>query len=163
MSTSSLPPEHIMGIKGLTLPHTVQPVSMNEALQGALKKFDTTDDNIIIRCETLPKYEGTIDQMKEVFEQLFTAIFNQPFNGSKLFLYVDCRERNEALRKNREGFTTYEILVHSNVRADEEWRSRVVPIIKNCEKLLAKLKATITMNSLIQKGCMFIISLQGKY
>jgi hypothetical protein len=163
MSANSSQVENTLDVKKSAFHNTVSLVSLNDALQQALKKYSTADKNIIIRCENLPKYEGRIEQMSEVFELLLSAVFNQQFNGAKLFLYVDCKEKKEAISTTRQHWKTYEILLHTNINTDDEWRARIAPVIKQCEKLLAKLKATVTMNSLTQKGCMFVICLQGKY
>jgi len=164
MSSQISPLENTVNLKGgITVNPAMSLSSMNEALQQALKNYDTSDKSIIIRCESLPRYEGNNEQMTEVFDQLLSTIFYQPFNGSQLFLYINCRESKDIESFCKPGFKAFEVVFQTNITTDDEWRRQIVPVLKKCDSLLSRMDATLLVNTQTSKGCLFVISLQGKF
>jgi hypothetical protein len=115
-----------------------------------------------MRCEALPKVEGSLDQFRDIFEILLSAILIHPPNGSNLFLFIDCNELKEDTPPLKKGLKSYRIGIHTNIRTDEEWISRTRDELSYCERTLNQFGGSLTVNNIYSTGCLFVISLPGK-
>ena len=161
MSSHTSPLENTLSSSGIEILSPVQAVSINQVVQSAIRDLQQqkSQQQIILRCETLPVIEARPHQVFEFFRSLFSIIFQEPPTGSKLFLYIDCRERQENSNGNLMELRTYEVLISSNIAAAQQWQPRHQHTLARCHELATRMGGRLEVNT---GGSLFLISLQGK-
>lgn len=142
-------------------------LSLNEVFRESMKKAQAAANSlhVIVRCENLPQVNGGYHQLSLVFDQIFNMIFSHIPAGSRLFLYVDCTEYNGDVADPflPKGMKRYLIRFHTNIAASSGWQKTNDPAISVCKQLLSELNGNLAVNSVSSAGCLFSISLPGKF
>lgn len=142
-------------------------LSLNEILQESLKKAQTQVDKaqLIIRCESLPLIKADHDEIVRLCDDLIGMILNQPPNTTRLFLYVDCEEdRSDVIDMTlNEGNKRYIIKFHTNITTHQHWRLVNSQTLINCRQILSKYNGNLVVNDVSSTGCLFSVSLPGKF
>jgi len=140
---------------------------LNEVLNESLKKAQAEVDNLqlIIRCESLPQIKADRDEMVKLFDHLLNMILNHPPQTSRLFLYVDCEEEaNDIIDMTvEEGYKRYAIKFHANVTTHDNWKLVNSQALINCRQILSNHNGTLAVNEISSTGCLFSVSLPGKF
>jgi len=155
MSGNILPAEEtVEGVHGI--PVQANTVSLNETVQQVIRDFNRQKkaNNAIIRCEALPEVIAREEQLVELFSGLLSTIFDEVPNGSKLFLYIDCRDENDISHKLLQP----EILVNTNITCCNTWKERHHQTLDHCTQLVKKMGGSLQIN-INSTGCVFVISL----
>lgn len=155
MSTITSPVENV-GSNGI--PVQANTVSLNEVIQQVIKDYNTQKKatNTIIRCEALPEVKARKEQLTELFHGLLSTIFDEAPNGSKLFLYIDCRQENDLSLPGKPPH--YEILINTNITSCNNWKTRHHKALEHCNQLVKKIGGSLQTN-LNSSSCVFVISL----
>jgi hypothetical protein len=159
MSLTDLPiPERRIDIKNF---HPLSILSLNDIFRESMQGSYAYPD-IIVRCETLPQIKGNREEIMKLFRMLTKMITSNRPAGPRLFLYVDCSEemREAGLEQD---FKNYLIKFYTNITAAEEWRISHSAALSDCEKIVANHKGKFQVNNIYNTGCLFAISLAGKF
>jgi hypothetical protein len=145
-------------------PHPAVMLSLNEIFKESMKKAHAGQQglNLIMRCESLPLVKAQRGEMETVFTTLIRLILQHPVTGSKRFLYIDCEERiqKQQLQKDQKQ---YLIKFHTNGSTNDNWKEANRVSIDKCEKILSAHHGSLTVNNIDHTGCLFCISLPGKF
>ena len=154
MSANVSPVESTVGgVNGIQL--HANTVSLNEVVQQVIRGFSSQKaNNTIIRCEALPQVSARKEQIAELFQGLLSTIFEEVPNGSKLFLYIDCRAEKDASAK----LLQHEILINTNITCCDSWQQRHQETLEHCSELAKKIGGSLQTN-INSTGCVFVISL----
>lgn len=133
-------------------------VSVNDVIQQVIKEYNTQKKatNAIIRCEALPRVKARKEQLAELFQGLLSTIFDEVPKGSKLFLYIDCRDDSELSLPERSLY--HLILVNTNITSCKNWHSRHHKTLEHCNQLVKKIGGSLQTN-INSSSCVFVISL----
>lgn len=142
-------------------------LSLNEIFRESIKKAQSAVDSLdsIVRCENLPLVRGNYEQVTQLFDRLLEMIFRHSAKGSRLFLHVDCTEyTGEAADPFLEKETRrYLIKFHTNIATSESWHTANNDAIAVCKQILSELNGNLVVNSVSSTGCLFAVTLPGKF
>jgi hypothetical protein len=142
-------------------------LSLNEILQESLKKAQAQVDKaqLIVRCESLPMIKADHADIVKLFDDLISMILNQPPNTTRLFLYVDCEEDRSDIIDMTLGESTkrYVIKFHTNITTHEHWKLVNRQALVNCRQTLSRHNGNLVVNDVSSTGCLFSVSLPGKF
>jgi light-regulated signal transduction histidine kinase (bacteriophytochrome) len=142
-------------------------LSLNDVLRESLKKVQAKVDNLqlIVRCENLPQIKTSSGDLPTLFDDLLGMILNHPPTSSKLFLYIDCEEETTDLidMPLEEGFKRYIIKFFTNVHTHENWKLVNSQTLVNCRQILSNHNGTLVVNDISSTGCLFSVTLPGKF
>jgi hypothetical protein len=138
-------------------------LSLNELFKASLRKIqaDKGDEQIILRCELLPSIEGSHGEIEKLFDIMVGMIVGHSPSSSKLFLYIDCTDKGNL--PDQDGFKTYEMRFYTNISTDEHWKVVNSQSIINCRHILSKHNGTLLVNHIISTGCLFVMTIAGKF
>lgn len=138
-------------------------LSLNELFKESMKKVQsrTGQANVIFRCEQLPLIQGDREGLIRVFDALTNAIMSALPADSKLFLYVDCAE-DRSDEEGQEG-KRYQIRFHTNITTSDQWRALNQSSFALCQRILSDHNATFVVNNINNTGCLFSITVPGKF
>ena len=142
-------------------------LSLNEIFKESMRKVvsERTASKVIARCENLPDISGNKEDIVDLFEELIGMIVTDKTAPTKLFLYIDCEEsKDENLLKHfSEGFKTYTIKFRTNISPTKNWEEEHEMALNKCREIVSAHNAIFLVNSSNQTGCIFSITLPGKY
>jgi len=141
-------------------------LSLNDLFKESMRKvlIGRSELNIITRCENLPLVKGNKEDYLLLFEKLLSIIFFDSKPPSKLFLYIDCEEVKEKLSHHlSEDFSTYKIKFRTNISPSKNWEADNAMTLAKCREIVSAHNAIFLVNSSNQTGCIFSITLPGKY
>lgn len=143
-------------------PHPAVMLSLNEIFKESMKKACPEGLLLAMRCELLPEIKGQRGEMETLFVTLLKMIICNPVTVSKRFLYIDCEEvpGKDPFQK---GQTQYLIKFHTNISTNEDWKETNRLSIEKCRKILSAHQGSLTVNNISHNGCLFSISLPGKF
>lgn len=141
-------------------------VDLNGILQGTLQRYGAAirAQNLVLRCQALPRVEGDAGQLSRLFDGLVGAILSHPPAGARFLLHVDCgEERNPGVidLSLAPGQRRYCIQFHTNVTVTEEWKAVHGQFIADSTAIIAQQNGTFKVNEIKNTGCLFAISLPG--
>ncbi|MGZ8543883.1 MAG: hypothetical protein ACXWV0_01240 [Flavisolibacter sp.] len=136
-------------------------LSLNQVLRESMQSL-YDNPALVIRCEELPSILGQYDEILRMFKMLLELITNEPPAGPKLFLYVDC-DQGVVEPGLEEGFQTYIIKFYTNITTGDTWREKNKNILSGCETIVSGHKGTFQANNISYTGCLFAITLAGKF
>ena len=133
-----------------------------ESMRTAQLRFD--HPNIIVRSQSLPYIAGNREEIRKLFDDLFTMLFSCPLVGSRLFLYVDCEEENSNVIdiSLSQGFKRYLIRFHTNIATKDNWKDINSQVLAGCQQILSHHHGSFLVNNNNNTGSLFSISLPGK-
>jgi hypothetical protein len=139
-------------------------VLLNEVLQQSLLKCDAANPklNAIVRCESLPQIPGSPAPWAALFDFLLATITDGDPIGSRLFLYIDCKEGVTESGNAAEGIRWYQVSFHTNITADEAWCLRNKEKIEQSHLRAATCGGSLSVQNLAQTGCLYLITISGK-
>lgn len=153
--------------------HSINPspvnnmLSLNEVFTESMKKAQAAVNSLhsIVRCENLPVVRGNYEQVTQLFDRLLKMIFSHPPGSSRLFLYVDCTEyTGEAADPFLEKeIRRYLIKFHTNIAISKSWHTANKDAITICKHILSELNGNLVVNSVSSTGCLFAVTLPGKF
>lgn len=141
-------------------------LSLNQIFKESLKKAQSQADDlqIIVRCQNLPRINGSHAEIVQLFDMLLAMILNNPPQNSKLYLYVDCEEDNvDRIDSHFEGVKQYLIKFYTNITIHDHWKVLNSQSLINCKQILSNLHGNLVVNNISSTGCLFTISLPGKF
>jgi hypothetical protein len=142
------------------------PVDLNEALRNALQKIHSSLQKIdvSIRCESLPVISGNKDHISRLFDNLVSMIVSRRPVASKLFLYIDCEEEKDRVTEGTliREVKNYSIKFHTNI-SSKSWKNLNQQVLSECGRILSEHHAGFVINNNDNTGCVFTISLPGKF
>ena len=142
-------------------------LSLNDIFKESLKKAQAGADSLhtIIRCENLPQVIGDQQEIAQLFDQLLLMIFKHQPAASKLFLYIDCAEYNEEQEDPflTHGTKRYLIKFNTNVATSKSWHVINDNTIAICKRILSNLNGNLVVNNVSSSGCLFAVTLPGKF
>jgi hypothetical protein len=156
--TDSPIPERRIEIKNF---HPVTMLSLNEIFRESMQGAYAYPD-IIVRCETLPQIKGNRQEILNLFRMLTKMITSNRPAGPRLFLYVDCSEEIREAGQEQD-FKNYQVRFYTNITAADEWRIANSAALSDCERIVANHKGKFQVNNIYNTGCLFTISLAGKF
>jgi hypothetical protein len=138
--------------------------SLNEIFKESMSKVQSelSQANIIVRCENLPQITGNRQEISEAFETLIRMILRRPSGDAKLYLFLDCAETSGAGTSDA-GSKSYTIKFRTNILPGENWEDLHRHSLDRCRKILLVHQAVFLVNSNNANGCLFSISLPGKF
>ncbi|HWJ93028.1 MAG TPA: hypothetical protein VNR87_18070 [Flavisolibacter sp.] len=140
-------------------------VPLNDVLQEALRRLDglLTRDNFIVRCEELPQVRGTVEELKQLFSSLIDLIFASA-SRSRLFLHVGCSAiQLDAHQSVASTMKRYQIRIQTNINPGKGWKDQHQVALGKCEEILSRLDGTLSVNPVTNTGCLFILTVPGKF
>jgi light-regulated signal transduction histidine kinase (bacteriophytochrome) len=137
-------------------------VSLNEVWKQSLKKNEAAvkNSNVIVRCALLPQVNGQPQLLEKLFDSLVSLILSNPPSGSRLFLYVDCREEEEETKSS--GAKNFILRFCANIIADEQWQRNSQLVLDECEAIVRLHNGGFAMNPIQSTGGLFVLSFNGK-
>ena len=136
-------------------------VNTNHILQVILQQIQAEKKNrIILRCEELPFFPGTSDDLENVIRPLIQMILQKMDEVSQLFLHISCA--NEEDQKANRVFGYHSVQFHSNIIPSAEWLRQHEGQLNEVAAILQKYNGGLMVNQEKQGGCIFSISLPGK-
>ena len=135
--------------------------SLNDVLRESLRAL-YENPGVVVRCEPLPFISGKKDELVRLFNMLIAMITGFKPAASKLFLYVDCNEGTANLHSGP-GFRNFVIKFHTSITTSEAWKEQHKDILFDCEKIVTEHKGKFQVNNISNTGCLFAISLAGKF
>ena len=142
-------------------------LSLNEMFKESMRKImaEPSDVKIITRCENLPYIRGNKNDVFVLFEELIKLIVTDKTAPSTLFLYIDCEELKVDNKQQHfsEGFNTYVIKFRTNISPTKNWEAEHETALAKCREIVSAHNAIFLVNSSNQTGCIFSITLPGKY
>lgn len=142
------------------------PFSLNQVFKESLKKAQARADDLqmIVRCQNLPQIKGNPAEMVQLFDMLLAMILNNPPQNSKLYLYVDCEEDDiDTIDSRFEGAKQYLIKFYTNITTHDHWKVLNSQSLINCKQILSGHHGNLVVNNISSTGCLFTISLPGKF
>ncbi len=136
-------------------------LSLNQVLRESLQPL-YANSSIVIRCESLPSVYGQYDELLRLFSMMLNLITSEPPAGPKLFLYVDC-DQGVTEPELEAGLRRFIIKFYTNITTGEAWREKNKNILSGCESIVSLHKGTFQVNNISHTGCLFAISLAGKF
>ena len=141
--------------------HTLPMLSLNDAIRESMPALHE-HPGLVMRCEHLPQVRGHQDELVRFFYLLIRLIINNKPPVPKLFLYVDCDEGRKDLMLES-GFKKYIIRIHTNITTSDAWKEMNDHILSGCKKIIADHQGELQINNIKNTGCLFAISLAGKF
>jgi hypothetical protein len=141
-------------------------LSLNELFKESMRKvlIGRSELNIITRCENLPSVRGNKEDFLVLFEELIRMIITGTTNSSKLFLFVDCEEVKENQPDHlTKDFNTYTIKFRTNISPNQDWEADQAMTLAKCREFVSAHSGIFLVNSSNHTGCIFSITLPGKY
>jgi hypothetical protein len=135
--------------------------SLNEVLRESMRTLYQFP-GVIVRCESLPYIKGKHQEMLQLFDLLIGMITSFSPAAPKLFLYVDCDE-GAVDTKLEPGFKKFVIKLHTNITTNDAWKERHRKVLADCERIVSEHKGDFQVNNISNTGCLFAISLAGKF
>ena len=138
-------------------------LSLNDIFKESMGKVQSELGRInpIVRCENLPQVRGSKQDISQAFEDLIRMIMTSPAGEGKLYLFLECAEINDG--EVPEGFKSYTIRFRTNILPAENWRDLHEHILDRVRKIFSLNQAVFVVNSTNTNGCLFSISLPGKF
>ena len=142
-------------------------LSLNEMFRESMHRINAERPSlkIITRCENLPNIKGNKEDVLVLFEELIRIIITDNTAPSKLYLFIDCEEikvENQSQHLS-EGFNTYTIKFRTNISPSNNWEAENKMALSKCREIVSAHNAIFFVNSSNQTGCIFSITLPGKY
>ena len=145
---------------------SVNAVSLNDLFSESMRKAQAANDRlkVIVRCETLPLVRVNQRDMTQVFDTLIALILSQSVKTSTIYLYIDCEESKESVgaQPATEGWRYFSIRFHTNISTTGNWRDQHADALQKCSRIVASHQGTLQVNSVVNTGCLYTISLPGK-
>lgn len=142
-------------------------VKLSEIIQQSLQKFhkEVKSKKLIFRCEPLPAIPGDKLQIYKLLDGLVAAIITNPPIGNKLFLYVNCeKEKTDGMELTlTNGYKKYVIEFHTNIHTDQFWKIKNEGIMHECISIAQSCQGNLHVNDISKTGCLFSLSLPGKF
>ena len=141
-------------------------LSLNQVFKESIKKAEAQADDLqmIVRCQNLPQIKGNYSEIVQLFDMLLAMILNNPPQHSKLYLYVDCEEDNvDMIDSHFEGAKQYLVKFYTNITTHDHWKVLNSQSLINCKQILSNLHGNLVVNNISSTGCLFTISLPGKF
>ena len=141
-------------------------LSLNEMFKESMRKImkEPSASKIITRCENLPYIRGNKEDILVLFEELIMMIVNDKTAPSPLLLYIDCVEvKDDQPLDISEGFNTYILKFRTNISPSKNWEAEHGKALAKCREIVSAHNAIFLINSSNQTGCIFSITLPGKY
>lgn len=145
---------------------SVNLLSLNQVFKESMKKAQTQSGNVemIVRCENLPQVKGNHTEIVQLFDLLLAMILNNPPQNSKLYLYVDCEEEmTDTINLYFEGAKQYLIKFYTNITTHDHWKVLNSQSLIDCKQILSNHHGNLVVNNISSTGCLFTISLPGKF
>ncbi len=136
-------------------------LSLNQVLRESMQPLHD-NPSMVIRCEALPSINGQYDELLRLFTMMLELITSEPPAGPKLFLYVDC-DQGITEPGLDEGYRQYIIKFYTNITTGEAWKEKNKNILSGCESIVSHHKGSFQVNNISHTGCLFAISLAGKF
>jgi hypothetical protein len=134
--------------------------SLNEILRESMKNLYAPD--VIIRCESLPYIKGNHTEIARLFNMLISLITDYRPAAPQLFLYVDCDSGTREVGLEQ-GFKKFMIKLYTNITTDEAWKQVNHEVLSACDKIVTDHNGQLQVNTIKNTGCLFAISLAGKF
>ena len=141
-------------------------LSLNEMFKESMRKImaKTSSLKLITRCDNLPDIRGNKEDVLILFEELIRMIVSDSTAPAQLFLYIDCEEIKVDKPKHfSEGFNSYIIKFRTNISTTKNWESKHEMTLTKCREIVSAHNAIFLVNSSKQSGCIFSITIPGKY
>lgn len=145
---------------------SVNMLSLNQVFKESMKKAQAQTGNLemIVRCENLPQIRGNHTEIVQLFDLLLAMILNNPPQNSKLYLYVDCEEEMaDIIDLHFEGAKQYLIKFYTNITTHDHWKVLNSQSLIDCKQILSGHHGNLVVNNISSTGCLFTISLPGKF
>lgn len=140
-------------------------LSLNEIFKESMRKLvaENFKQKITVRCENLPAIRGNKEDVLFLVEQLLKIIVSHN-TAKELYLFIDCAEVNETQSLHiPEGFKTYCIKFRTNISQTKNLEEQHEKALDKCRKIISDHNAIFLVNSSNQNGCIFSMTLPGKY